>query len=181
MILLQLFCSFFNIGLFSFGGGYATLPFLYEISEKYNWYTLNDLNNIIAISSITPGPVGINMATFAGFKASGILGSLTATIAIILPSLILTILLAKILKKFKDNEYIKSIIYVLKPLGCGLLSAVGINMFINNFLTNDINLFNIIFLTFLIILSLHKKLSPVFYLGLSAIYGLILGCFNLIQ
>lgn len=181
MILAQLFGTFFNIGLFSFGGGYATLPFLYEISEKYSWYTVNDLNNIIAISSITPGPVGINMATFAGFKAAGILGSLVATTAIALPSLILAIILAKILKNFRENHYVQSIIYILKPLGCGLLSAVGINMFINNFLTNDINLFNIIFLTFLIILSLHKKLPPAFYLGISALYGLILGCTNFIQ
>ena len=181
MILAQLFGTFFNIGLFSFGGGYATLPFLYEISAKYSWFTVNDLNNIIAISSITPGPIGINMATFAGFKTAGILGSLITTTAIILPSLILAIILAKILKKFKENEYVKSIVYVLKPLGCGLLSAVGINMFINNFLTNDINLFNIVFLTILIVLSLHKKLPPAFYLGISALYGLILGFTNFIQ
>ena len=181
MILAQLFGTFLNIGLFSFGGGYATLPFLYEICEKYSWYTVNDLNNIIAISSITPGPVGINMATFAGFKTAGILGSIIATTAIILPSLILAIILAKILKNFNQNKYVQSIIYILKPLGCGLLSAVGVNMFINNFLTNDINLFNIVFLTFLIVLSLHKKLPPVFYLGISALYGLILGFTNFIQ
>ena len=180
MIFWHLFIQFFNIGVFSFGGGYATLPFLYEISEKYNWYSLNDLNNMIAVSSITPGPVGINMATFAGFKVYGILGALIATASIILPSLIFVILISKLLRKFSDNEYVKSVVYVLKPLGCGLLCAVGVNMFINNFLTNDVNLFNIAFLTILIVISLHKKLSPLFYLGISAVYGLLIGLFTLL-
>ncbi len=175
MILLRLFWEFFNIGIFSFGGGYATLPFLYKISEHYNWYSFDDLSNMIAISSITPGPVGINMATFAGFKTVGILGSLISTTAIILPSLIFVVLIAKALRKFSENEYVKSIIYILKPLGCGLLCAVGVNMFINDFLTGNINLYNIIFLTILILLCLHKKLEPLIWLGLGALYGLAYG------
>ena len=140
MIYLQLILSFFNIGLFSFGGGYATLPFLYQISEQYHWYSIDDLSNMIAVSSITPGPIGINMATFAGFKTAGILGALISTCAIVLPSLIFVIIISKILKNFRENNFIKSIIYVLKPLGCGLLSAVGINMFIQNFLNDTPNI-----------------------------------------
>lgn len=175
MILWQLFREFLNIGIFSFGGGYATLPFLYEISERFSWYSFDDLSNMIAISSITPGPVGINMATFAGFKTAGILGSLIATGAIVLPSLIFVVLLSKALRKFSENLYVKSVIYVLKPLGCGLLAAVGVNMFINDFLTGEINLYNIIFLAVLIIISLHKKLNPLFYLGVAAVYGIIAG------
>ena len=177
MILWELFWNFFNIGVFSFGGGYATLPFLYNISEQYNWYSFDDLSNMIAISSITPGPIGINMATFAGFKTAGIIGSLVATASIILPSLIFAVLISKALRKFRENIYVQSIIYVLKPLGCGLLAAVGVNLFINDFLSENINLYNIAFLTFLIILSLHKKLNPLFYLGISAIYGIITGFF----
>lgn len=175
MILWDLFWNFFNIGVFSFGGGYATLPFLYNISEVYNWYTFDDLSNMIAISSITPGPIGINMATFAGFKTAGLIGSLVATTAIALPSLIFVVFISKALRKFSENIYVKSIIYVLKPLGCGLLSAVGVNMFINNFLGENINLYNIAFLVLLILISLHKKLNPLFYLGIAAIYGLIAG------
>lgn len=180
MILWQLFWNFLNIGIFSFGGGYATLPFLYNISEVYNWYSFDDLSNMIAISSITPGPIGINMATFAGFKTSGIIGSIVATLSIILPSFVFVILISKALRKFRDNLYVKSIIYVLKPLGCGLLCAVGVNMFVNNFLTEDINLYNIAFLTLLILISLRKKLSPMFYLGVSAIYGIIAGMLHLL-
>lgn len=180
MIIWQLFWNFFNIGVFSFGGGYATLPFLYNISEVYNWYSFDELSNMIAVSSITPGPIGINMATFAGFKTAGILGSIIATSSIVLPSLIFIILISKALRKFRENIYVKSIIYVLKPLGCGLLSAVGVNMFLNDFLTDHISLFNIAFLTLLILISLHKKLNPLFYLGVAAIYGVLAGTFNLL-
>lgn len=177
MIVWKLFWEFFNIGVFSFGGGYATLPFLYHLAEAYNWYTFDELSNMIAISSITPGPVGINMATFAGFKTAGLLGSIISTTAIILPSLIFVVLISKALKKFSENIYVKSIIYVLKPLGCGLLSAVGVNMFINDFLNENINLYNIAFLALLILISLHKKLNPLFYLGIAAIYGVAAGFF----
>lgn len=180
MIFLQLFWNFFNIGVFSFGGGYATLPFLYHISEAYNWYTFDELSNMIAISSITPGPIGINMATFAGFKTAGLLGSLIATSSIVLPSFFFVILISKALRKFRENIYVKSVIYVLKPLGCGLLAAVGVNMFINDFLTDNINLFNTAFLAVLILISLHKKLNPLFYLGVAAIYGILAGMFSLL-
>ncbi len=173
MILWDLFWNFLNIGVFSFGGGYATLPFLYNISEVYNWYTFDDLSNMIAISSITPGPIGINMATFAGFKTAGLIGSLTSTTAIALPSLIFAVLISKALRKFSENIYVKSIIYVLKPLGCGLLAAVGVNMFINNFLGENINLYNTAFLAVLILISMHKKLNPLFYLGVAALYGIL--------
>lgn len=174
MIYLYLFLQFFHIGVFSFGGGYATLPFLYDIAEKFGWYTINELNNMLAVASITPGPVGINMATFAGFKTAGILGSLAATGAIIIPSVIFVILISKFLNRFCENIYVKSMISVLKPLGCGLLAAVGVKLFINEFLSGNFNLFNFIFLVILVSISLFKKLPTVFYLGISAIWGLIL-------
>lgn len=173
MIYWQLFWNFLNIGVFSFGGGYATLPFLYQISETYGWYSLSDLSNMIAVSSITPGPIGVNMATFAGFKTTGFCGALLATCAIILPSLVFAVIISKILKKFSENIYVKSVVYVLKPLGCGLLSAVGVNLFIKNCLGENFNIYNLIFLFLLILLSLRKKLNPAFYLGVAGLYGLI--------
>lgn len=175
MIAWQLFCEFLQIGIFSFGGGYATLPFLYEISNNYNWYSLDDLSNMIAISSLTPGPIGINMATFAGFKISGILGAIIATCAIALPSLIFVILISKALRKYCENIYVKSIISVLKPLGCGLLISVGVRMFLNDFCGEEFNIANSVFLFLLIVISFKKKLNPLFYLSVSALYGLVLG------
>ena len=89
MLYLKLFWEFFYIGIFSFGGGYATLPFLYDIVDKYHWYTTKQLSDMIALASVTPGPVGINVATFAGFQTSSVFGALVATCAIVLPSYII--------------------------------------------------------------------------------------------
>lgn len=177
MIYLQLFWQFFYIGIFSFGGGYATLPFLFDISEKFAWYSLDELNNMLAVASITPGPVGINMATFAGFKTAGIFGSLLATGAIIVPSIIFVVLISKILDCFCENIYVKSIISVLKPLGCGLLTAVGVNLFINEFCNGNFNLANLIFCLGLIVISLKKRKSPVFYLSTGALWGILIYLF----
>ena len=106
MIHLQLFVEFFKIGLFSFGGGYATIPFLCHISQEYFWYSLEELTHMTAIASITPGPVGINVATYVGYKTAGFLGAMIATVSEMLPSLCLVILVAKFLKKFNDNFFI---------------------------------------------------------------------------
>ena len=103
MIFGYLALEFFKIGLFSFGGGYATVPFLYHLSQEFNWYSLEELSQMVAVASITPGPVGINVATYAGLKTAGILGSLTATIFEMLPSFILVLFVARMLKKFNDN------------------------------------------------------------------------------
>lgn len=174
MIFIKLFLEFFHIGLFSFGGGYATLPFLYHIADVQKWYTAQQLTDMIAISSITPGPVGVNVATFAGYATSGILGAIVATTSVILPSFILIIIISKLLEQFKHNKYVQSVIYVLKPTGCGLLAAVGVDMFINN-----INLFGMFLLISLFIASLTEKRDPLFYLAVSAVVGLIAGFFNL--
>jgi chromate transporter len=173
IIYLKLFLEFFHIGLFSFGGGYATLPFLYHIADVQKWYTTNQLSDMIAISSITPGPVGVNVATFAGFMTSGILGALVATTSVILPSLIIVIIVSKLLAQFKQNKYVQSVIYTLKPAGCGLLAAVGVDMFVNN-----INLLGMFLLAGLFFAGLTEKRDPLFYLGISAIVGLVAGFFN---
>ena len=98
---LQLFGQFFHVGVFSFGGGYATLPFLYDIADKFHWYSSKQLTDMLAVASITPGPIGVNVATFAGFTTSGILGALLATTAVILPSFIIVSIVARVLDKFK--------------------------------------------------------------------------------
>ncbi len=174
MIYLKLFLEFFHIGLFSFGGGYATLPFLYHIADVQKWYTTKQLSDMIAISSITPGPVGVNVATFAGYTTSGILGAVVATASVILPSLIIVVIISKLLEQFKHNKYVQSVIYTLKPAGCGLLAAVGVDMFVNN-----INLLGMFLLAGLFFASLTEKRDPLFYLAVSAVVGLVAGFFNL--
>ena len=173
-LLSQLFLQFFHVGVFSFGGGYATLPFLYDIADKFYWYSAKQLTDMLAISSITPGPVGVNVATFAGFTTAGILGSLVATTAIILPSYIIVTIVFKVIDKFRANRNIKGAIRGLKPAGCALLSAVGIKLLF----TSNLHLLGTLILLGFLILSIKKKQDPLFYLGISAILGLIIGHFN---
>ena len=169
MIYLQLFFEFFKIGLFSFGGGYATIPFLYHISQMYNWYSIDELTQMTAVASITPGPVGINVATYAGLKSAGILGSLLATTAEMLPSLFLVIVVSKLLKKFSDNFYVKTIIETLKPISCALLVSVAIGL-IKPELTE---LKSLVLLAILLLLSWKTKKDPLFYIAFSAFAGLL--------
>lgn len=173
-LLSQLFLQFFHVGVFSFGGGYATLPFLYDIADKFHWYSAKQLTDMLAISSITPGPVGVNVATFAGFTTAGILGSLVATTAIILPSYIIVTIVFKVIDKFRTNRNIKGAIRGLKPAGCALLSAVGIKLLF----TSNLHLLGTLILLGFLILSIKKKQEPLFYLGISALLGLIIGHFN---
>ena len=168
-LLSQLFLQFFHVGVFSFGGGYATLPFLYDIADKFHWYSAKQLTDMLAISSITPGPVGVNVATFAGFTTAGILGSLVATTAIILPSYIIVTIVFKVIDKFRTNRNIKGAIR-----GCALLSAGGIKLLF----TSNLHLLGTLILLGFLILSIKKKQDPLFYLGISAILGLIIGHFN---
>ncbi len=170
MIYLHLILEFFKIGLFSFGGGYATIPFLYHISEVYHWYSLDELTQMVAVASITPGPVGINVATYAGLKSAGVFGALIATTAEMLPSLILVIIVSKLLKKFSDNFYVKSIIETLKPISCALLTSVAIGLLKPSL--GDIKA--MILLAFLLILSWKSKKDPLFYILISAVIGVII-------
>ena len=105
MIFLQLFYEFFKAGLFAIGGGLATLPFLKQISLRYPWFTPNDLMDMIAVSESTPGPMGVNSATYAGFHAAGIPGAITATCSLVLPSVIIIILVSRALDKFRDSRW----------------------------------------------------------------------------
>ena len=170
MIYLELMLEFFKIGLFSFGGGYATIPFLYNISEVYGWYTIKELTQIIAVASITPGPVGINAATYAGLKSAGILGSLCATVFEVIPSLIFVIFISKLLRKFSENFYIKSLIETLKPISCALLLAVVLGM-----IKSEIHeLSAVVLLAILLLMSWKSKKDPIFYILISAFAGILI-------
>ena len=174
MIIFKLFAEFFKIGLFSFGGGYATIPFLYHISEIHSWYSLQELSQIVAVASITPGPVGINAATYAGFKTFGIFGALTATMAEVIPSLVLVIIVSKLLKNFSGNFYVKAAIETLKPISCALLLSVVIAL-----LREQIhNYCGIILLLTLLLLSWKSKKDPIFYILISAVAGVLLPFIN---
>lgn len=177
-----LFTEFFKIGLFSFGGGYATMPFLYHISDIYHWFSYEELTRMLAISSITPGPVGLNVATFAGFKTAGVLGSITATLAIMLPSFVIVILISKVLKKFKDNFYVQSILYALRPAAAAMLGAVAIRLFRDSiFVHNVIDIKGVILFTLLLLMSLRVKKDPLIYLLIGGLFGIILNFHHILN
>ncbi len=123
MVYLKLFWEFFKTGLFAIGGGMATLPFLKNIGEITGWYTYGDLMNMLAVSESTPGPIGINMATYVGYTVGGVPGAFIATIGEVTPSIIVILIVAMMLKKFRDNKYVNRAFYGLRPASTGLIGA----------------------------------------------------------
>lgn len=126
MIYLQLFWEFFKTGLFAVGGGMATLPFLYDISARTGWFTTAQLADMIAVSESTPGPIGVNMATYVGFETGGVLGAVIATLGLITPSIIVILLIARVLHQFRQNRYVDAAFYGLRPCSVGLIAAAGL-------------------------------------------------------
>ena len=125
---LQLFFEFFQTGLFAIGGGMATFPFLYDMADKTGWFTHAQLTDMVAISESTPGPIGVNMATYVGFETAGIPGVLIATIGLIAPSVIVILLIARFLKSFRTNPYVDAAFYGLRPASIGLIAAAGFSV-----------------------------------------------------
>ena len=126
MTYLILFWEFFKTGLFAVGGGMATLPFLKDIGERTGWYTYTDLMNMLAVSESTPGPIGINMATYVGFTVAGVPGAVIATLGEVTPSIIVILIVATILQSFRQNRYVDRAFYGLRPASTGLIGAACI-------------------------------------------------------
>ncbi len=123
MKLLILFFEFFKTGLFSIGGGLATLPFLYSIADRYDWFTVQQLTDMIAVSESTPGSIGMNMATFAGYSTSGLLGGVVATLGLLLPSLLTILILARFYEGFSERPVVKAAFSGIRPAVCGMIAA----------------------------------------------------------
>ena len=184
MILIILFLEFFKVGLFSVGGGLATIPFLYELAAKYNWFDEKMLMDMIAVSQSTPGAIGVNMATFAGFRASGILGGIIATLGLVTPSIIVIIIVAHFLNKFKESRTVESIFYGLRPAVASLIAAAGYQVFKVSILALDkfnithkildiINIKSTILLVVLIFAISKLKKHPIVYIASAAVIGIL--------
>ncbi len=183
--LFILFYEFFKIGLFTFGGGYAMIPMLKDVVTKYSWVTNEQFQDFIAISECTPGSIAINMATYVGFCTEGVLGSIIASIGVILPSFIIIIIIASVLKNFTKYKLVKIIMYVLKPIIIALILGTGLNMVLSvlnigykNY--NNINYASIIIAAILLLISLlyralrKKKMNSILFIFISAIVGIII-------
>ena len=170
MIYALLFFEFFKIGLFAIGGGLVTVPFLFDLAEHYPWFNASDLADMIAISESTPGPLGVNMATFAGFKAAGVSGAVTATFGLVLPSVLIIIALSRLLKKFRDNPLVCSILSGIRPAVIALILFAGVE--IAKLAVVDWKTAGIC-VCFWAAIYFYKK-SPLFYIVISAVIGMAL-------
>lgn len=188
MLYFQLFYEFFKAGLFAIGGGMATLPFLYDISDKTGWFTHGQLADMVAISESTPGPIGVNMATYVGFTTGGIPGAVIATLGLITPSIIIILIIAGFLKSFKDSKYVKSAFYGLRPASTGLIAAAGLTVAVlvlfqkelyaaTGRLTDLISFRNILLMVVLYLFTAKIKktrdLHPVVFIAASAVVGIV--------
>ena len=190
MIYLKLFWEFLKVGLFTVGGGLASLPFLYDISDKTGWYSHAQLADMIAISESTPGPIGINMATYVGFTTAGVLGSVVATLGFIIPSIIIATIVSHFLKKFSENKFVKGAFYGLRAVSVALICSALVSVIkislINIPLFNETGSFLDLISVPGIILAIIcwfvlKKWNPhpIVILGGSAVFGILLGFFGL--
>ena len=176
MIYLRLFWEFFKTGLFAAGGGMATVPFLFEISARTGWFTASELANMIAISESTPGPIGINMATYVGFETAGILGGVIATLGLATPCVIVILIVAKILAKFRNNPVVETIFRYLRPAVIGLIIYALWQLVPLTFLGAEKNILVLPVITFAVLLFClmkFKKVHPIVWIGVGAIFGIV--------
>lgn len=185
MIYLGLFLSFFQIGLFSFGGGLATIPFIQALSESTGWFGIEDVMNMIAISEATPGPLGINMATYVGYLTSSYGGAIIAALGLVLPSIVVIICVAKLLEQIRENSIVKRVFYGLRASSVGLIFLAFFETFkitslkLENY-NGILSLFDVIqivplLLSMFIFFLIRKfRLHPTCYLLFAAIVGILL-------
>ena len=183
MIYLRLFYEFFKTGLFSVGGGLATLPFLYEMSTKTGWFTTADIADMIAVSESTPGPIGINMSTYAGFTTGGVLGGVVASSGLSVPSVIIILIIAKFLEKFRNNRFVEGAFYGLRPASIAMITAAGLNVARVALVNMDalaagnygeFFLWKAILLGVVIFIGQRKlKWSPVIFIAIAAVVGIV--------
>lgn len=185
MIYLTLFASFFIIGLFTFGGGYAMIPLIEDLVVENNWMTLDEFYSFLGVCESTPGPIAINMATFIGTQQGGMLGAIVATLGVVLPSFIIILLVESILKKFIDNKYVKLFLNGVKPVVIALILSTGLILLAKSIGYVSLKVFNfnldslIIFIFIALLYNLSKyvfkyKINTILLIIISAISGIII-------
>lgn len=186
MIYLRLFLEYFKVGLFSVGGGLATLPFLTDLGERTGWFTPGDLADMLAVSESTPGPMGVNMATYVGFHIGGIPGSIAAILGLIAPSIIVVLIIAGFLQKFRQSRVVDALFYGLRPASTALITAAFLQVCSIALLVSGTSAaasplacvrWDAVILAVVVFLALQekhlKKLHPIIFIALSAAAGII--------
>lgn len=188
MIYLRLFCEYFKIGLFSVGGGLATLPFLTDLGERTGWFSAGELADMVAVSESTPGPLGVNMATYVGFRCGGVPGGIVAVLGLIAPSVIVILIITMFLQKFRQSRGVDAVFYGLRPASVGLVAAAFLEvcsialmnheMLMSDFgaVTADLFYWPAIVLGIVVFICLRlkmfEKLHPIVFIALSAVAGI---------
>ena len=183
MICLKLFYEFFKTGLFAIGGGLATLPFLSDMGERTGWFTQAQLADMLAVSESTPGPVGVNMATYVGFESAGVPGAVIATLGLVTPSIVVILIVASFLKAFRTNKYVDAAFYGLRPASTAMVASAGIGVVLLS-LVNTAGVGLAIFqwkeiaLAAVILVLTRwvpatKKLHPIVFIGAAAVVGVL--------
>ncbi|MBQ3131296.1 MAG: chromate transporter [Clostridia bacterium] len=180
--LITLFFEFFKTGLFAVGGGLATIPFLTAMTEKYDWFTSQQLTDMIAVAESTPGPIGVNTATFAGFRAAGIPGAMVATFGLVLPSFLIVLVIAGALQKYKSNPLVQNAFSGLRPASTGLIAAAGWSVLKTALSGTEIigavSIPSLLLFAAIMLLSNMKKLKslhPAAFIGIAAVVGIVVG------
>ncbi len=175
--LIVLFFTFAKIGLFAVGGGLATLPFLYELANTKDWFSVSDISNMVAVSESTPGPLGVNMASYVGFLNNGVIGSITATLGLIFPSIVVILIVVGFLDKFKENKIVEYVFSGLRPASAALVASAGIGLIKVAFFKDGLNSFfwqgAILATIVFIMMKKFKKVHPIVYIAISAVIGII--------
>ncbi len=185
MIYLKLFWEFLQIGLFAVGGGMATLPFLQRLSASTGWFSQALITDMIAISESTPGPIGINMATYVGFSVAGVLGGIVATMGEIIPSIIIVCIVSNCLARFRGSNLVSDMFYGLRPAVTGLIAAAGISVVQASMLhvslyeqtgklLDLLDLKKLIYFVVVFIAIRKFKKHPILYIAISAGLGILL-------
>ena len=183
MIYLRLFYEFFKTGLFAIGGGLATLPFLSDMADRTGWFTQAQLADMLAVSESTPGPVGVNMATYVGFETGGILGAVVATLGLVAPSVIVILIIASFLKTFRNNKYVDAAFYGLRPASTAMVASAGIGVVLLSLVDTsasglDFFRWKALALAAVILVLTRwvpftKKLHPIVFIGVAAVVGVV--------
>lgn len=184
ILLLRLYWEFFKTGLFAVGGGLATLPFLSQMADKTGWFTQGQLMDMVAVSESTPGPIGINTATYVGFTTSGVPGALAATLGLVSPSILIILVIASFLKAFRSNRFVEGVFRCLRPASTGLIAASGLSVAAITFYTAapegllaGIQRKAVVLAAVLVlatrVIPQTKKLHPVVWIALSALAGIV--------
>ena len=187
-VLVQLFLEFFKTGLFAVGGGMATLPFLYDMAERTGWFTAAQIADMLAVSESTPGPIGVNMATYVGYTSAGVPGAVVASLGLVAPSLMVIMIVAAFLKSFRNSKYVNAAFYGLRPASTAMVASAGITVALATFVTGSVTAVSdlvtaidwkgVVLAAVLLVLTrwvkATKKLHPIVFIAASAVVGIVL-------